>query len=156
MLRPSRRKSSVTPKPSEFQNNGTWKKCYQSVIKTGGRNRKTVGMTGLFGFRFLFPLAPCKSILNAFVYEIYQRVFILFELSVKHTLSDFLLPFRCHKYTINLLINQDLIWATKVSFIFLFKSLIFLNWETFISLTITSCNLSGMSAETNSRYLVII
>lgn len=44
-----------------------------------------------------FPLAPCKSILNAFVYEIYQRVFILFELSVKHTLSDFLLPFRCHK-----------------------------------------------------------
>ena len=105
---------------------------------------------------FSFPLAPCKSILNAFVYEIYQRVFILFELSVKHTLSDFLLPFRCHKYTINLLINQDLIWATKVSFIFLFKSLIFLNWETFISLTITSCNLSGMSAETNSRYLVII
>lgn len=104
----------------------------------------------------LFPLAPCKSILNAFVYEIYQRVFILFELSVKHTLSDFLLPFRCHKYTINLLINQDLIWATKVSFIFLFKSLIFLNWETFISLTITSCNLSGMSAETNSRYLAII
>lgn len=108
------------------------------------------------GFYRLFPLAPCKSILNAFVYEIYQRVFILFELSVKHTLSDFLLPFRCHKYTINLLINQDLIWATKVSFIFLFKSLIFLNWETFISLTITSCNLSGMSAETNSRYLVII
>lgn len=44
----------------------------------------------------LFPLAPCKSILNTFVYEIYQRVFILFELSVKHTLSDFLLPFRCH------------------------------------------------------------
>ena len=37
-------------------------------------------------------LAPCKSILNTFVYEIYQRVFILFELSVKHTLSDFLLP----------------------------------------------------------------
>lgn len=106
--------------------------------------------------RSLLPLAPCKSILNAFVYEIYQRVFILFELSVKHTLSDFLLPFRCHKYTINLLINQDLIWATKVSFIFLFKSLIFLNWETFISLTITSCNLSGMSAETNSRYLAII
>ena len=104
----------------------------------------------------LFKLAPCKSILNAFVYGIYQRVSILFELSVKHTLSDFLLPFRCHKYTINLLINQDLIWATKVSFIFLFKSLIFLNWETFISLTITSCNLSGMSAETNSRYLVII
>ena len=101
----------------------------------------------------LFQLALCKPILNTFVYEIYQRVF---ELSVKHTLSDFLLPFCCHKYTINLLINQDLIWATKVSFIFLFKSLIFLNWETFISLTITSCNLSGMSAETNSRYLVII
>ena len=30
--------------------------CYQSVIKTGGQNRKTVGMTGFFGFRFLFPL----------------------------------------------------------------------------------------------------
>lgn len=37
----------------------------------------------------LFPLAPCKSILNTFVYEIYQRVSILFELSIKHTLSDF-------------------------------------------------------------------
>ena len=46
----------ASSKPPEFQNNGTWKKCYQSVIKTGGRNRKTVGMTGLFGFRFLFPL----------------------------------------------------------------------------------------------------
>ena len=45
-----------------------------------------------------FPLAPCKSILNTFVYEIYQRVSILFELSVKHTLSDFLLPFRCHEW----------------------------------------------------------
>lgn len=123
--------------------------CYKSVAKIFLRFQ---GVSQ----RRLFPLAPCKSILNAFVYEIYQRVFILFELSVKHTLSDFLLPFRCHKYTINLLINQDLIWATKVSFIFLFKSLIFLNWETFISLTITSCNLSGMSAETNSRYLVII
>lgn len=117
---------------------------------------KSLYLRAFSRFRLLFKLAPCKSILNAFVYEIYQRVFILFELSVKHTLSDFLLPFRCHKYTINLLINQDLIWATKVSFIFLFKSLIFLNWETFISLTITSCNLSGMSAETNSRYLAII
>lgn len=47
--------------------------------------------------RELLPLAPRKSILNTFVYEIYQRVFILFELSVKHTLSDFLLPFCCHK-----------------------------------------------------------
>ena len=45
----------------------------------------------------LLPLAACKSILNTFVYEIYQRIFILFELSVKHTLSDFLLPYRCHK-----------------------------------------------------------
>ena len=46
----------------------------------------------------LFPLAPCKSILNTFVYGIYQRVSVLFELSVKHTLSDFLLPFRCHEW----------------------------------------------------------
>lgn len=45
-----------------------------------------------------FPLAPCKSILNTFVYGIYQRVSVLFELSVKHTLSDFLLPFRCHEW----------------------------------------------------------
>ena len=30
VLPPSRRKSSATPKPSEFQNNGTWKKCYQN------------------------------------------------------------------------------------------------------------------------------
>ena len=130
--------------------------CYHFAIKSGIREPKTQCLCGFTPLLISFPLAPCKSILNAFVYEIYQRVFILSELSVKHTLSDFLLPFRCHKYTINLLINQDLIWATKVSFIFLFKSLIFLNWETFISLTITSCNLSGMSAETNSRYLVII
>ena len=27
----------------------------------------------------------------------FQRIFVLFELSVKHTLSDFLLPYRCHK-----------------------------------------------------------
>ena len=47
-----------------------------------------------------FPLAPCKSTLNTFVYEIYQRVSILFELSVKHTLSNFLLPKCCHKYSI--------------------------------------------------------
>ena len=57
LLRPSHRKSSATPKPLEFQNNGTWKKCYQSVIKTGGWNQETVGMTELFGFRFLFPFA---------------------------------------------------------------------------------------------------
>ena len=134
----------------------TIKGTEQNLINGFFENPETLDITRVSDFFNLFPLAPCKSILNAFVYEIYQRVFILFELSVKHTLSDFLLPFRCHKYTINLLINQDLIWATKVSFIFLFKSLIFLNWETFISLTITSCNLSGMSAETNSRYLVII
>ena len=56
--------------------------------------------------RALFPLAPCKSILNTFVYEIYQRVFILFELSVKHTLSDFLLPFRCHTIMATIWLNQ--------------------------------------------------
>ena len=39
-----------------------------------------------------------QILLNTFVYEIYQRVSILFELSVKHTLSDFLLPYRCHEY----------------------------------------------------------
>ncbi len=50
VLRPSRRKSSATPKPSEFQNNGSPTKCYQSVIKTGGQNRKTLDITGLLGF----------------------------------------------------------------------------------------------------------
>lgn len=54
-------------------------------------------IVALFSGANLFPLAPCKSILNAFVYEIYQRVFVLFELSIKHTLSDFLLPFRCQE-----------------------------------------------------------
>ena len=51
----------------------------------------------LGGWRLL-QLALCKPILNTFVYEIYQRVFILFELSVKHTLSDFLLPFCCQNH----------------------------------------------------------
>lgn len=60
-------------------------------------NLEALDITGASDFFNLFPLAACKSILNAFVYEIYQRVFILFELSVKHTLSDFLLPYRCHK-----------------------------------------------------------
>ena len=61
---------------------------------------------GLLMFIELFKLAPCKSILNTFVYEIYQRVFILFELSVKHTLSDFLLPFRCHTIMATIWLNQ--------------------------------------------------
>ena len=55
----------------------------------------------------LLPLAPCKSILNTFDYEIYQKVFILFELSVKHTLSDFLLPCCCHGYCNKLLVYSD-------------------------------------------------
>lgn len=62
--------------------------------------------TGFFTGAKLLPLAPCKSILNTFVYEIYQRVFILFELSVKHTLSDFLLPFRCHTIMATIWLNQ--------------------------------------------------
>lgn len=86
MLRPSRRKSSVTPKPSEFQNNGTWKKCYQSVIKTGGRNRKTVGMTGLFGFRFLFPLGKI-SVSIAIRVEIWHKTFANMLMFLAHISS---------------------------------------------------------------------
>ena len=71
--------------------------CYHFAIKTGIFKLKTLCLCGFTLLSILFPLAPCKSILNTFVYEIYQRVSILFELSVKHTLSDFLLPFRCHK-----------------------------------------------------------
>ena len=56
-----------------------------------------LGFSAYLNQRELLPLVPCKSILNTFVYEIYQRVSILFELSVKHTLSDFLLPYRCRK-----------------------------------------------------------
>ena len=70
--------------------------CYHFAIKSGIQEPKTQCLCGFTQLLILFPLAPCKSILNTFVYEIYQRVFILFELSVKHTLSDFLLPFRCH------------------------------------------------------------
>jgi len=70
---------------------------YQNLINGLFENLETFDITGLSDFFNLFPLAPCKSILNTFVYEIYQRIFILFELSVKHTLSDFLLPYRCHK-----------------------------------------------------------
>ena len=72
------------------------------IKKASAQNRakalKIMRFLGLVASqRELLPLAPRKSILNTFVYEIYQRVFILFELSVKHTLSDFLLPFCCHK-----------------------------------------------------------
>ena len=59
--------------------------------------RINIGLFGTSKPKGTTPIAPCKAILNAFVYEIYQRVFILLELSVKHTLSDFLLPYRCHK-----------------------------------------------------------
>lgn len=72
------------------------------IKKASAQNRakalKIMRFLGLVASqRELLPLAPCKSIINTFVYEIYQRVSILFELSVKHTLSDFLLPYRCHK-----------------------------------------------------------
>ena len=68
--------------------------CYQFQNKIP-ENRI---ITQFSGICLLLPLAPCKSILNTFVYGIYQRVSVLFELSVKHTLSDFLLPFRCHEW----------------------------------------------------------
>ena len=73
---------------------------YQNLINGLFENPEVLDITGLSDFFNLLPLAPCKSILNAFVYEIYQRVFILLELSVKHMLSDFLLPKCCHKYSI--------------------------------------------------------
>lgn len=70
----------------------------KASAQNGAKTLKIMRFLGLVASRGeLLPLAPCKSILNTFVYEIYQRVFILFELSVKHTLSDFLLPFCCHK-----------------------------------------------------------
>ena len=95
-----------THKPLATQNDCAPAESYQNLIRRGGQNPKTVGIPTLFGFSDLFPFAPCKSILNTFVYEIYQRVFILFELSVKHTLSDFLLPFRCHTIMATIWLNQ--------------------------------------------------
>lgn len=71
---------------------------YQDLINGLFENLEALDITRVSDFFNLFPLAPHKSILNTFVYEIYQRVFILFELSVKHTLSDFLLPFCCQKF----------------------------------------------------------
>ena len=62
--------------------------AYQREFVYSSEQAESVIHTILKGF----PLAPCKSTLNTFVYEVYQRVSILFELSVKHTLSDFLLP----------------------------------------------------------------
>ena len=70
----------------------------KASAQNGAKALKIMRFLGLVASqRELLPLAPCKSIINTFVYEIYQRVSILFELSVKHTLSDFLLPYRCHK-----------------------------------------------------------
>ena len=85
-----------THKPLDTHDEGNRAESYQNLINGLFESLETLDITGISDFFNLFPLAPCKSILNTFVYEIYQRVFILFELSVKHTLSDFLLPFRCH------------------------------------------------------------
>ena len=70
----------------------------QNLINGLFESLKTLDIIGASDFFDLLPLAPFKLNLNIFVYEIYQRVFILFELSVKHTLSDFLLPFCCQKF----------------------------------------------------------
>lgn len=56
--------------------------------------------TGFLRCFNLFPLAPHKLILNNSVQVIQQAVSTLFVLSVKHTLSDFLLPYRCHEHSI--------------------------------------------------------
>ena len=48
----------------------------------------------------LFPLALCKIILNKFDWVIWQGLSTLFELSDAYRLSDFLLPWRCHNYSV--------------------------------------------------------
>lgn len=80
--------------------------CYHFAITSGIREPKTQCLCGFTPLLISFPLALCKPILNTFVYEIYQRVFILFELSVKHMLSDFLLPYRCHTIMATIWLNQ--------------------------------------------------
>lgn len=95
-----------THKPLDTYDKGYRAESYQNLINGLFENLEALDITRVSDFFNLFPLAPCKSILNTFVYEIYQRVFILFELSVKHTLSDFLLPFRCHTIMATIWLNQ--------------------------------------------------
>lgn len=90
MLRPSRRKLSVTQKPSEFQNNSGWEKRYQSVIKTSGRNRKTIGIPALFGSYFLFPLINCLYISLSFYPLVYSLFYIILGTIRKDRREDFL------------------------------------------------------------------
>lgn len=89
-----------THKPLDTYDKGYRAESYQNLINGLFENLEALDITRVSDFFDLFPLALCKPILNTFVYEIYQRVFILFELSVKHMLSDFLLPKCCHKYSI--------------------------------------------------------
>ena len=44
-----------THKPLALQNNCMKAESYQKLIRRDGRNRKTVGITGFFGFFELFP-----------------------------------------------------------------------------------------------------
>ena len=92
----SLQKLLFTHKPLDTSDKGVQVQSYQNLINEGFEILQTRIITGFADFFNLFPLAPCKSILNAFVYEISQRLSTLFVLSVKHTLSDFLLPYRCH------------------------------------------------------------
>ena len=78
----------------KFRNLSTGMRTTKCSLKT----LKPLILLGFQTFFDLFQLAPCKLNLNTFVYEIYQRVFIFnLNYTVKHSLSNFLLPFRCHK-----------------------------------------------------------
>ena len=92
----SQEKLLITHKPLATQNNCVSAESYQNLIRSGGQNRKSVGISALFSFFGLFPLASLKHDINNFAYEIFHGLFLFFSLSKNQRLSDFVLPKCCH------------------------------------------------------------
>ena len=94
----SQEKLLITHKPLATQNNCVSAESYQNLIRSGGQNRKSVGISALFCFLGLFPLASLKHNINNFAYEIFHGLFLFFSLSKKQRLSDYVLPKCCRLF----------------------------------------------------------
>ena len=66
----SLQKLLFTHKPLDTSDKGVQVQSYQNLINEGFEILQTRIKTGFVEFIVLFPLAPCKSILNKFVYDI--------------------------------------------------------------------------------------
>ena len=119
-----------------------------------------------------FPLATAKSALNDFVLAWWHKLIcIILDYPIYIGSPNFCYHFAitdCYHtsrisvpaiqiYTLQLIFQEiGLIFSTKVSFIFLLRSRIFLYCVTSIEPTISSWSLSGKFAETSSLYLSTI